>query len=83
LLDLSSAFNTIDHTVLIDRLKTRFGLNGTVLKWFGSYLSNRTQSIVIDGTASSLFLPDVRCPLEGPYSAHYCSHYTSLHWRIL
>ena len=53
LLDLSSAFDTIDHAVLIDRLETRFGLDGTVLKWFASYLSNRTQSIVIDGTTST------------------------------
>ena len=34
LLDLSAAFDTIDHGILIDRLKTRFGINGTALQWF-------------------------------------------------
>ena len=53
LLDLSSAFDTIDHTILSHRLESRFGLNGTVLKWFKSYLVNRTQSIVIDHTVST------------------------------
>ncbi|XP_068707689.1 uncharacterized protein [Montipora foliosa] len=53
LLDLSSTFDTIDHTILSHRLESRFGLNGTVLKWFKSYLVNRTQSIVIDHTVST------------------------------
>ena len=47
LLDLSSAFNTIDHKVLLDRLHTQYGFSGTVLDWFRSYLSNRTQSVKI------------------------------------
>jgi len=47
LLDLSSAFDTIDHSVLMDRLYTRFGLRGTALAWIKSYLSNRSQAVVI------------------------------------
>ena len=46
-LDLSSAFDTIDHKVLLDRLRIRYGFSGTVLDWFRSYLSNRTQSVKI------------------------------------
>ena len=53
LLDLSSAFDTIDHTALLRRLEVRYGINQTVLKWYKSYLSNRTQQVMI-GDALSL-----------------------------
>ena len=53
LLDLSAAFDTIDHTILSDRLETSFGINGTVLNWIQSYLSNRQQKVKIDNTCSS------------------------------
>jgi exonuclease III len=47
LLDLSAAFDTIDHNILINMLNTRFGIQGTVLDWCESYLTNRTQTIQI------------------------------------
>ena len=52
LLDLSAAFDTIDHDILIKRLHTTFGCSGTVLDWFTSYLSFRTQSVFV-GHAST------------------------------
>ena len=47
LLDLSAAFDTVDHTILLDRLATRFGFTGKVLAWLKSYLSDRTQKVAI------------------------------------
>ena len=54
LLDLSVAFDTIDHNILVGYLKSWFGLGGTVLRWFASYLRNRCQAIKIGSTLSEL-----------------------------
>ena len=40
LLDLSAAFDTIDHQILFTRLQHSFGISGPTLSWFSSYLSN-------------------------------------------
>ena len=45
LLDFSSAFDTIDHTILVHRLHTDFGFTDTVLQWFSSYLTDRTHYV--------------------------------------
>jgi hypothetical protein len=52
LLDLSAAFDTIDHVILLDRLSAHCGIRGKPLAWISSYLTNKTQSVVIDGVAS-------------------------------
>ena len=52
LLDLSAAFDTIDHPTLLDRLREWFGLSGGALDWIRSYLENRYQSVCIGDVMS-------------------------------
>ena len=48
LLDLSAAFDTVSHALLLNHLYHHFGTGGTVLQWVRSYLYGRTQRVVID-----------------------------------
>jgi hypothetical protein len=52
LLDLSAAFDTVDHQRLLKRLASTFGVTGSALGWFQSYLSGRTQSVKALGDTS-------------------------------
>ena len=53
LLDLLKAFDSLDHSRLLAKLKT-LGVGCTALEWFGSYLSGRQQYVRIGAEASSL-----------------------------
>jgi len=44
-LDLSAAFDTVDHKILLNRLHVTFGLRGQVLDWIYSFVTRRTQSV--------------------------------------
>ena len=61
LLDLSAAFDTINHDILLGRLKSRFAVSGTTFNWLQSYLKHRTQAVEIDapmsGGSRSAFVP--------------------------
>lgn len=50
---MSAAFDTVDHTILLERLRRTFGVNDAALQWFRSYLLGRSQS-VRRGASSSL-----------------------------
>ena len=52
LLDLSAAFDTLDHPILLQRLETTFGISGTAF-WFAFYLEGREQSVKVDNILSS------------------------------
>ena len=57
LLDLQKAFDTVQHTILLRKLKA-LGMSDHTVRWFESYLSNRSQLVNIDGTHSSF------CPVN-------------------
>uniref|UniRef100_A0A672ZI91 Reverse transcriptase domain-containing protein n=1 Tax=Sphaeramia orbicularis TaxID=375764 RepID=A0A672ZI91_9TELE len=53
LLDLSAAFDTIDHSILLQRLEWDIGIRGAALCWFKSYLSNRYQFVNVNQQSST------------------------------
>ena len=53
LLDLSTAFDTIDHDVLLRRFKVSFGVYCTPLKWMKSYVAGHTQTVIGNRSKSS------------------------------
>ena len=60
LLDLSAAFDTIDHRILLEKLAKDFGIVGLALDWFSSYLANRYFRVKVDDSVS-----DFLCLLFG------------------
>ena len=48
MVDLSKAFDTIDHSLLLDKLEA-YGIQGADLKWFSDYLGVRRQRVVVGG----------------------------------
>ncbi len=54
LLDLSAAFDTIDHDILVDRLQNYTGIQGQALRWFRYYLSDRYHFVYLNGESSQL-----------------------------
>jgi len=51
-LDLSAAFDCVDHALLLQRLQRTFGLSGTVLRWLTSFVSGRSLQVAYGGQLS-------------------------------
>ena len=74
-IDLSAAFNTIDHDLLLSILSKKFGVVDNALKWFNSYLRPRRFQVQIDDTKSieielSFSVPQGSCAGPVLYSAY-------------
>jgi hypothetical protein len=61
-LDMSAAFDTVDHDILLRRMQADFRVTGTCLQWFRSYLSCRSQRVVVGESSSE----DTPCPYGVP-----------------
>lgn len=61
-LDLSAAFDTVDHEVLLARLEHSFGIRGLALNWIRSYLDHRTQVVRVGSECSSVTNCDCGVP---------------------
>jgi len=76
-LHLSAAFDTVDHRLLLDRLRLEFGVTEIPLRWLQSYLEGRTQFIKMGQHKSHSIEVDVGVPqgsVLGPLLfAVYCS----------
>ena len=55
LIDLSAAFDTVDHQILFQCLEKQFGFHDSVLSWYKAYLSGRKQCIILKGMQSNTF----------------------------
>ncbi len=60
-IDLSKAFDTVDHNILLSKLVS-LGFDNSSINWFRNYLSGRTQAVVADGSRSSLLSVDKGVP---------------------
>ena len=52
LLDLSEAFDTINHHILLQRMEHQIDFRGSALRWFNSYLSNRYNFVHVNDESS-------------------------------
>ena len=52
-LDIRKAFDSINHTILLHKMKVQFGITNVELDWFSSYLTNREQVCLVNGITST------------------------------
>ena len=82
LFDLSAAFDTLDHKIMLDRLSLTFGIRGTALPWLASWLLKRTQCVVLNDVTSSSLPLLYGLPQGSVLGKIPCILYTS-HWPTL
>ena len=77
LLDLSAAFDTVDHSIMLHRLEHYIGIQGTALEWFRSYLSRRSQRVMVQDSISHKFDLDCGVPQRSCLGPLLFTLYTS------
>ena len=77
LLDLSAAFDTINHTKLLNRFSQYYGVNGEALSWVRSYLDGRTQSVKVNGYESDTRPLKTGVPQGSVLGPLLFTHYTA------
>ena len=91
LLDLSAAFDTVDHAIFLDPLDVSFGIRGAVLSWIQSFIIGRTQLLVDEdqSTVSNVFCGFPQDSVLGPvlfllYTAEVLyTSFTITDWRAI
>ena len=76
-LDLSAAFDLVDHSQLLRTIKTEFGIKGTVLQWFSSYLTDRKEMVCIRSYKSKCSLVSAGVPQGSILGPTLFSMYTT------
>ena len=76
MLDLSAAFDTIDHETLLNRLEHQFGVAGKPLDFVNSYLQDRYQTVTIDGKLSKPVLMEYSVPQGSVLGPKFFTMYT-------
>ena len=62
MLDLSAAFDTINHDLLLNKLRSKFRMSGTVIKWLRSYLSERKFNVKVKQSSSNSCFLEIGVP---------------------
>ena len=81
LLDLSAAFDTVDHSILLRRLRESYNISGAALTWISSYVPGRRQCVVHSGSQSSydsILFGVPQCSVLGRCCS-YCTQPISCH----
>ncbi|XP_072050376.1 uncharacterized protein [Amphiura filiformis] len=77
MLDLSAAFDTLDHVIFINRLRDTFYIKGNALNWFDTYLRNRSSRVCLSGTFSDNHIMEFGVPqgsILGPLGYNAYTH---------
>ena len=83
LIDLSAAFDTVDHAALLNIMSNYFGVAGNVINWIHSYLQLRSQCVIIDGIKSKRLDLKQGVPERSCFGPIFFTDYTSHIFNVI